>query len=231
MTKSPILFVVTSHAIIDGTNKKTGLWLEELSTPYYVFHDAGHQIDIASIKGGSIPIDPASQKPIGQNPPSVERFLKDQDVMKLLKNTPAISAVDAKKYAAVFLPGGHGTMWDLPTSNHLAHVVSMLLADGKVVAAVCHGPAGLVGARDKNGQPVVKGRKVSAFTDSEEEAVGLTKQVPFLLESKLRELGANIQKGANFKPFAVADGNLVTGQNPDSSEKVAQLVLQRLQSA
>jgi len=230
MQHKTILFIVTSHAKIPNTGKNTGLWLEELTTPYYAFKDAGYRVEIASITGGVVPIDPSSQKTIGQNPTSVDRFLQDKEVLAAIKNTPAISKIDAKNYAAVFLPGGHGTMWDLPGSEKLAAIVSSTLESGRVVAAVCHGPAGLVSAKDKKGQPVVKGRQVSAFTNAEEEAAGLTKTVPFLLESRLRELGALVKTGPNFQAFAIADGNLITGQNPASSEKVATLVIERLKS-
>jgi putative intracellular protease/amidase len=161
----------------------------------------------------------------------VERFLKDASAMQKLTNTPAVTKVDGSRYAAIFLPGGHGTMWDLPTNTSLATLLGHAMDEGKVVAAVCHGPSGLVAAKLKNGDPIVKGKKISAFTNEEEKAAGLTKEVPFLLETRLRELGAAYQKASKFQPFAVADGNLITGQNPASSEKVAELVIKTLQSA
>lgn len=225
-----ILFVVTSHATMGDTGKPTGLWLEELAAPYYVFTDAGYKVEIASIKGGKVPIDPNSQKSIGENSPAVERFLKDAKAKTQVANTPSIDALDISRYAVVFLPGGHGTMWDMPESKALARAIVSTLERGGVVAAVCHGPAGLVNARFGNGEPVVKGREITAFTNSEEEASGLAEEVPFLLETRLEELGARIHKVSNFKPLAVADGNLITGQNPASSEKVARFVIKYLES-
>lgn len=225
MAAPKILIITTSHANLGDTDKATGLWIEELTTPYYAFVDAGASVTVASMAGGAVPIDPGSQKAEGENPPSVERFRADEMAQKAIAHTPALKDVDASAYDAVFLPGGHGTMWDLPKSDLLAKVVSQTLADGRVMAAVCHGPAGLVAARTEAGEPVVKGRKMTAFTDSEESAVGLTETVPFLLESKLRELGAEIHTVGDFEAYAVADGNLITGQNPASSEQVAQKVL------
>ncbi|MEM9087320.1 MAG: type 1 glutamine amidotransferase domain-containing protein [Cyanobacteria bacterium P01_F01_bin.53] len=223
-----ILIVTTSHASLGDTEKTTGLWVEELTTPYYAFLDAGASVTVASMQGGPVPIDPGSQQADGENPASVERFQADEAAQQAIANTPALEDVDASAYDAVFLPGGHGTMWDLPTSDRLADIVSSTLAEGRVVAAVCHGPAGLVAARTAAGEPVVKGRKVATFTDAEESAVGLTETVPFLLETKLRELGAEIHKAGEFEPFAITDGNLITGQNPMSSELVADKVLSAL---
>ncbi|MEM6597553.1 MAG: type 1 glutamine amidotransferase domain-containing protein, partial [Cyanobacteria bacterium P01_C01_bin.69] len=215
----------TSHTSLGNTEKKTGLWIEELTTPYYAFIDAKASVTIASIKGGPIPIDPGSEKADGENSPSVERFKSDAAAQKAIANTPSINDVKASDYDAVFLPGGHGTMWDLPSCDHLCEIISETLEQGRIVSAVCHGPAGLVSAKTAVGEPVVKGRQVAAFTDAEESAVGLTETVPFLLESRLRDLGAEIHKAGNFEVCVVADGNLITGQNPMSSELVAQKVL------
>ncbi|XBS71737.1 type 1 glutamine amidotransferase domain-containing protein [Acerihabitans sp. KWT182] len=161
-------------------------------------------------------------------PPSVERFLKDPSAMAKLNRSQKIDNIAIDRYSAIFLPGGHGTMWDLPKSQKLSELLSKAWAEGKVLAAVCHGPAGLVNVKDVDGRPLVSGRRVSAFTNSEEEAAGLTKTVPFLLETRLRELGARYERGGDFQPFAVRDGRLVTGQNPASSEAVAEQVLQTL---
>ena len=231
MAAPKILIVTTSHANMGDTDKKTGLWIEELTTPYYAFADAGALVTVASIKGGAVPIDPGSQKADGENSPSVERFRSDEVVQQAVMNTLAIADVKASDYDAVFLPGGHGTMWDLPESDRLAQIISETLEQGRIVSAVCHGPAGLVSAKTAAGEPIVKGRKVAAFTDSEENAVGLSDTVPFLLESKLRELGADVQTSGNFEAFAVADGNLITGQNPMSSELVAEKVLSAISAA
>lgn len=227
-TAIKILLVLTSQATMGDDPRPTGVWFEELSTPYYAFVDAGAEVDIASIAGGKIPVDPHSIEADGKNPPSVERFLKDKAAMTKLEGSYKIDGISAAGYSAVFLPGGHGTMWDLPKSDKLANLLSAAWADGKVVAAVCHGPAGLVNVRDTNGQPLVAGRRVSAFTNSEEEAAGLTAKVPFLLETRIRDLGARYERGEDFQPFAVRDGRLVTGQNPASSGEVARLVLQAI---
>ncbi|MEO1619908.1 MAG: type 1 glutamine amidotransferase domain-containing protein [Cyanobacteria bacterium J06632_3] len=225
MTAPSVLIITTSHATLGDTNQKTGLWLEELTTPYYAFMDAGVQVTLASIKGGAIPVDPSSQKALGENSPSVERFYVDAMAQQAVANTPSIEDLTVSDYDAVFLPGGHGTMWDFPQSDRLAQIISEALAEGRIVSAVCHGPAGLVSAKTATGDSIVKGRKVTAFTDAEESAVGLTETVPFLLESKLQSLGATIHKADNFEACVVTDGNLVTGQNPMSSELVAQKVL------
>jgi putative intracellular protease/amidase len=210
------------------TGENTGVWFEELSTPYYAFLDGGASVDIASILGGPAPVEPKSQKALGENSASVDRFLRDKEAQAKLANTKKIAASDWQNYDAIFLPGGHGTMWDLPQSEELAKLLTDAFASHRVVAAVCHGPVGLVNAKAPDGRPLVAGRKVSAFTNSEEDAVGLTPVVPFLLETRLRELGGIFERGRDFEPYAVADGNLVTGQNPASSEQVAELVLTRL---
>lgn len=223
-----ILFIVTSHALIGNTGEPTGLWLEELSTPYYAFIQAGYDVEIVSVSGGKIPFDPRSINEDGKNPTSVERFLNDETAMTHVKKTASIEGLDTSKYAAIFIPGGHGTMFDMPENQTLADIVSSTLADDRIVAAVCHGPAALVSAKDQNGTPIVKGKKVAAFTNAEEGAVGLTDEMPFLLETRLKELGANVVTAPNFEPHAVVDGNLVTGQNPPSSEMVAEKVIKLL---
>jgi putative intracellular protease/amidase len=228
MINFKILMVITSAAAMGQGGKPTGLWFEELATPYYAFIDAGASVTLASINGGPAPIDPRSVKAKGENAASVDRFLGDEVASKALKETVPVSEVDADGYDAVFLPGGHGTMWDLPESSALAIGLGKAWANGKVVAAVCHGPAGLVNAKAENGEPLVKGRRITGFSDSEERAVGLTETVPFLLETRLRELGGKYESVADFQPFAIADGRLVTGQNPASSALTAKLVLDAL---
>jgi putative intracellular protease/amidase len=226
-----ILIVLTSHAAIGDTGKPTGVWFEELTTPYYEFIDSGAAVDIASVAGGKVPVDPASMKPLGENPASVDRFLKDPAAMAKIEASVKITDVSATPYDAIFLPGGHGTMWDLPKSEALSALLSAAWAQGKVLAAVCHGPAGLVNAKDEAGKPVVSGRRVAGFSNTEEKAAGLDKAVPFLLESRLRELGGHYESGPDFQPFAVSDGRLVTGQNPASSDKAAQLTLEAVKAA
>jgi putative intracellular protease/amidase len=223
-----ILIVTTSHNRLGDTGQPTGLWLEELATPYYMLTDAGAEVTLASIKGGAIPIDPKSREPDGGIPASVERFLADPKAVAAAKATRNIAEINAASYDAIFLPGGHGTMWDLPQSGALARAVGSAIEAGRIVAAVCHGPAGLVSAKSTGGHPAVEGKRVSAFTDSEEKAAGLKDVVPFLLETRLRALGAQFERAPDFQPFAVRDGNLITGQNPASSEKVAELVLEAL---
>ena len=225
---SKILIITTSHSEMEAEKKATGLWLEELTTPYYVFLDAGLSITVASIKGGVIPVDPMSKKAVGENSPSVERFIKDSQAMEAIENSVSIEEIDFDEYDAIFLPGGHGTMWDLPSSEKLAEIVSQALVNNRIVSAVCHGPAGLVCAKKANGIPAIKGYKISAFTNSEEETVGLSETVPFLLETKLRQLGADFQSTDNFQAFVTVDRNLITGQNPASSHLVAEQVLEKL---
>lgn len=228
MAQSNILMITTSAATLRGPDKPTGLWFEELASPYYAFVEAGASVTLASIAGGPVPIDPRSVKPKGENEASVDRFLDDAAASCALAATPAVTGIDVTAYDAVFLPGGHGTMVDLPESAELAALLGTAWAEGKVVAAVCHGPAGLVNVKDQAGAPLVKGRRVTGFSDSEERAVGLDASVPFLLETRLRELGGLYDSAADFQPFAVADGRLVTGQNPASSALTAKLVLEAL---
>jgi putative intracellular protease/amidase len=237
MNTIKILMVLTSQATMGEDGAPTGVWFEELATPYYAFVDAGADVDVASVAGGRIPIDPNSLQPAGKNPPSVERFLNDPVAMTKIERAPkldmgdGVARIEGAGYAAVFLPGGHGTMWDLPQSQPLADLLTAAWRDGKVVAAVCHGPAGLVNARDETGQPLVAGRRVSAFSNTEEAAAGLTGTVPFALETRLRGLGARYESGPDFRPFAVRDGKLVTGQNPASSEAVAGMTLTAIREA
>lgn len=223
-----ILIILTSHAAMGDSAHPTGFWFEELATPYYAFLDGGAQVELASIQGGAAPVDPRSQKPMGDNPDTVDRFLQDKSAMAALSATMPIAAAGWETYDAIFLAGGHGTMWDLPNSQALAIVLAKAYENDRVVSAVCHGPAGLVSVRLSNGAALVRGLRLSAFTNTEEDAVGLTPVVPFLLETRLRELGARFESGPDFQPFAIADGNLITGQNPASSDHVARLVLERI---
>jgi putative intracellular protease/amidase len=227
MTKR-ILMIVTSNARMGQHDKPTGLWAEELAVPYYALLDAGAQVELASPLGGPLPFDPGSLKPAGQNEPSVERFLADPAAMAKAKNTQVAEAIDASAFDAVFFPGGHGTMWDLPLDAGVKRAVEAAFGAGKIVASVCHGAAGLVSARRADGKPLVEGKRVNAFTDAEEAAVGLSDVVPFALESRLRELGGRFEGAANWQPFAVRDGQLITGQNPQSSGLVADHVLEAL---
>jgi putative intracellular protease/amidase len=222
------LFILTSNNAMGASGKTTGVWLEELAAPYYAFKDAGVEVTLASPKGGKTPVDPGSVKAEKDNPAIVNRFLQDVAAMQAAENTRRAADVNAAEFDAVFFPGGHGTMWDLPSDAGVIAAVNSAYAKGRVIASVCHGAAGLVGATKPNGEPLVNGLRVNSFTDAEEDAAGLTNVVPFALESKLRELGGKFEGAANWQPFAVRDGQLVTGQNPASSELVAHHVLQAL---
>jgi putative intracellular protease/amidase len=223
-----ILVIVTSHAHMGATGKPTGFWAEELATPYYVLTDAGAQLLLASPAGGIAPLDPASVQPRGQNGPTVERMLSDLALKQQLQSTARVADLDGAAFDALFFPGGHGTMWDLPFAAGVTRAVERAYAHGRVIASVCHGAAGLLSARRPDGKPLVEGRRVNSFTNAEEAAVGLTQTVPFLLESKLRQLGGQFAGADNFQPFVARDGQLVTGQNPQSSEGVAREVLRAL---
>jgi putative intracellular protease/amidase len=226
-----ILFIVTSNAQMGAGGKATGIWAEELAVPYYAMIDAGFAVDIASPAGGQTPMDPGSMKPAGSNVPAVERFLNDAEAMHKSATTASASSVNAATYDAVFFPGGHGTMWDLPTDAGVTTAVESAFAANKIIASVCHGAAGLVTAKRADGKSIVAGKRVNSFTDSEEAAAGLTAVVPFLLEARIRELGAIFEGAANWQPFAIRDGNLITGQNPSSSELVAHHVIDALGAA
>ena len=227
MTKT-VLFILTSNNIMGSSGKATGLWAEELAAPYYAFIDAGVTVRLASPKGGPAPFDAGSLKPSGQNPPTVERFLADPHASQAAQTTTKITSLEASQFDAVFFPGGHGTMWDLPEDPGVITAVNTAYAAGRIIASVCHGAAGLVGATKANGEPLVKGLRVNCFTDEEERAAGLMAVVPFALESKLRAQGGLFEGTSNWAAFAIRDGQLITGQNPASSEKVAQLVLAAL---
>jgi putative intracellular protease/amidase len=230
MKLTTILFIVTSSATMGENPEPTGVWLEELTTPYYAFVDAGYDVTIASVSGGDIPIDPRSTGEDQKKEDSVARYFNDVSLQEAIKNTTSAEDIDMNQYAAVFFPGGHGTMWDYPDNPTLANIITTALDNEKPVAAVCHGPAVLVGVENENGEPIVKGRKISAFTDSEEAAVGLTEEVPFLLETRLRELGANLVTVEDFQPLSVVDGLIVTGQNPASAAPVAADVIKLLEA-
>ena len=221
------LIILTSNGLLGDTGKPTGFYYDEMATPYWALMDAAFSVDIASIRGGKAPHDKGSYGELGSRPAPVQRFLDDPASMAKVENTIAIADTDPSHYTAVFLPGGHGTMWDF-TDAKLAELIGRAWDNGAVIGAICHGPAGLVKARRADGTSVVAGLKVNSFTDAEELAVGLTDVVPFLLETELRRLGAKFEGAANFQPYAVRDGRLVTGQNPRSVDAVAALILQAL---
>lgn len=222
-----ILMIVTSHATLGTTGEKTGFWLEELAAPYYELLGAGASVDLASPLGGRPPADPKSAS---SDAAAVKRFLADKAAMAKLEATTKLSdpSVSSRDYDAYFVVGGHGVMWDLASSPELARLLGRAVDAKKVVAAVCHGPAGLVLAKTASGASIVAGKRVAGFSNEEEAAVGLTAVVPFALESKLVALGGKYERGPKWSSFAVRDGGLVTGQNPQSSVAVAKLVVEAL---
>lgn len=225
-----ILMVLTSHDQLGDTGQKTGFWLEEFATPYYVFKDAGADITLASPLGGQPPLDPKSDAPDAQTD-ATERFRQDPAAQAALANTVALASLAAEDYDAVFYPGGHGPLWDLAEDAHSIALVEAFYGSGKPVGAVCHAPAILRHPKTPDGSPLVRNKAVTGFSNSEEEAVGLTTVVPFLVEDMLKTNGGTYTKADNWQPYVVCDGNLVTGQNPASSEATAQVVLDLLRAA
>lgn len=222
-----ILIVLTSHSQLGSPGEKTGFWIEEFATPYYVLADAGAQITIASPAGGQPPVDPKSEAPDAQSP-ATQRFFKDMEVIDKVAHSYKLSDVEEANFDAVFYPGGHGPMWDLATDKTSIKLIEDFYNTQKPIAFVCHAPAALVNVKAENGHPLVKGKKVTGFSNTEEEAVGLTKVVPFLLEDELKKLGGHYSKGSDWSSFVQQDGLLITGQNPGSSEAVAELLLKTL---
>lgn len=219
-----ILMVLTSHDQLGDTGKKTGFWLEEFAAPYYVLKDAGAEITLASPKGGQPPLDPKSDEPDAQTE-ATDRFKADQTAQQLLASTTPLSHIDPDDFDAVFYPGGHGPLWDLAEDKDSIALIEAFAAKDRPIGAVCHAPGVFRHVKGKNGQPLVNGRKVTGFTNSEEEAVGLTQVVPFLVENMLQERGGRYEKGADWGVFVLTDGKLVTGQNPASSEEAAKALL------
>ena len=224
-----ILIVLTSHDQLGDTGKKTGFWLEEFAAPYYVLKDAGAAIAVASPKGGLPPLDPKSEVPEFQTE-LTKRFRTDTAAQAELANTKKLADVSADDFDAVFYPGGHGPMWDMPDNATSIALIEAFVKADKPVGAVCHAPVALVNVRGKDGEYLVKGKRVTGFTNAEEEAVGLTTVVPFLLEDRLKERGSIYSKTANWGPYVQVDGRLVTGQNPASSEPAAEELLKLLRS-
>jgi putative intracellular protease/amidase len=219
-----VLIVLTSHDRLGDTGEPTGFWLEELASPYYALVDAGAKITLASPKGGRPPLDPKSQAPDFQTD-ATRRFEADETATASLADTRVLSELDAADYDAVFYPGGHGPLWDLAGDADSIALIEDFLASRKPVAAVCHAPAVLVAVKDAGGRPLVEGKRVTGFSNSEEAAVALTDVVPFLVEDRMKELGARFEKAEDWHSHVVIDGLLITGQNPASSEGVAQALL------
>ncbi len=219
--------VLTSHDRLGDTGKKTGFWLEEFAAPYYVFKDAGAEITLASPQGGQPPLDPKSDDESAQTD-ATRRFKADAGAQQQLATTVPLASVRAGDFDAVFYPGGHGPLWDLAEDAQSIALIEKTFASKKPLALVCHAPGVLRHAKAPGGEPLVKGRKVTGFTNSEEEGVQLTQVVPFLVEDMLKANGGDYAKGADWAPFVLTDGTLVTGQNPASSEPAAKALLQLL---
>ncbi len=224
-----VLIVLTSHDQLGDTGKKTGFWLEELAAPYYAFLEAGATITLASPKGGQPPLDPKSNEPDSQTD-LTRRFEADAEATAKLGNTVRLDSVSQADFDTVFYPGGHGPLWDLAEDRNSIALIESFIGAGKPVGLVCHAPGVLRHVKAVYGTPLVKGRKVTGFTNSEEEGVGLTKVVPFLVEDTLKELGGNYSKGADWGSYVVSDGLLVTGQNPASSAEAASVLLKAVSS-
>lgn len=222
-----ILMILTSHDQLGETGKKTGFWLEEFVAPYYVFKDAGAQITVASPHGGQPPLDPKSDDSSAQTD-ATHRFKNDPAAQAVLASTQRLKDVSAADFDAVFYPGGHGPLWDLAEDATSIALIEAMLAAGKPVAAVCHAPGVLRDVKSADGKPLVQGKSVTGFTNTEEEAVGLTKVVPFLVEDMLKKNGSNYSKADDWQPYVVSDGLLITGQNPASSEPTAKALLKIL---
>lgn len=219
-----ILMVLTSHDQLGDTGKKTGFWLEEFAAPYYVFKDAGADITLASPKGGQPPLDPGSDTDDAQTAVT-ERFKSDDDAQKVLANTEVLSTIDADGFDAIFFPGGHGPLWDLAEDADSTRLIETFARTDRPIGAVCHAPAVFKNPKGVDGKPLVSGKTVTGFTNTEEEGVGLTDVVPFLVEDMLKKNGGSYEKGEDWASFVVSDGKLVTGQNPASSEEAARKLL------
>lgn len=222
-----ILMVLTSHDELGNTGKKTGFWLEEFAAPYYAFTDAGVDVTLATPRGGQPPLDPKSDEPDFQTK-QTRRFHGDKATQAVLASTVRLDSVSQDAFDAVFYPGGHGPLWDLANDKNSIALIEQTLQAGKPVALVCHAPGVLRDVKTAEGEPLVKGKKVTGFTNSEEEGVGLTNVVPFLVEDVLKQHGGIYSRGDDWSSYAVQDGLLITGQNPGSSVETAQLLLKQL---
>jgi putative intracellular protease/amidase len=222
-----ILIVLTSHSVLGDTGKKTGFWVEEFAAPYYELVDAGAEVTLASPKGGQPPIDPASELAAAQTK-FTHRFDQDEPLKQKLAHTLKLSAVKASDYDAVFYPGGHGPMWDLVKDTNSIALITAFQQQGKPMALVCHAPCALLNVKLANDDPMIKGKNVTSFSDTEEAGVKLTKVVPFLLEDELKRVGAHYSKGQDWGVYVQTDGLLITGQNPASSAEAAKTLLQLL---
>ena len=222
-----VLIVLTSHGELGNTGEKTGFWIEEFASPYYIFFDAGVKLTIASPKGGQPPIDPKSESPESQSA-ATKRYNTDHELKKRLSNTVKLSEVSQSDYDAVFYPGGHGPLWDLANDSNSISLIEDFYKHKKPIAVVCHAPATLIKVKGPDGEPLVKGKEVTGFSNTEEEAVKLTKVVPFLLEDEMKKLKAHYSKGPDWGSYVKKDGLLITGQNPASSAEAAKVLLKSI---
>ena len=222
-----VLMVLTSHDQLGDTGLKTGFWLEEFAAPYYVFKDAGAEVVLASPAGGQPPLDPKSELPDFQTD-MTHRFNADPEAQRALASTVKLDSVSSKDFDAVFYPGGHGPLWDLAESRTSIELIQSFERSGKPVSFVCHAPGALRHVKASDGAPLIKGRRVTGFTNGEEAAVELTDVVPFLIEDEFKRLGGFYEKGPDWAPFVIEDGKLITGQNPASSEAVAKALVAQL---
>lgn len=222
-----VLFILTSHDELGDTGEKTGFWIEEFASPYYFLKDKGVEITLASPDGGQPPIDPRSTEESVQTP-ATKRFNEDKETQTVLAKTLKLVTINQADYDAVFFPGGHGPLWDLAENKNSIALIEAFYNNGKPVAAVCHAPAVFKHTKNAAGEPLVKGKKVTGFSNSEEEAVALTNVVPFLVEEMLKKNGGEYSKKEDWAVYALEDGLLITGQNPASSERVAELLLAKL---
>lgn len=222
-----ILMILTSHEKLGDTDKKTGFWLEEFSAPYYVLLDSGLEITLASPAGGQPPLDPQSDVPSAQTD-TTERFKQDKVAQSALANTTKLADIYPERFDAVFYPGGHGPLWDLAENTDSQRIIETFMEENRPIAAVCHAPAIFKHTKRDDGKSVISGRRVTGFSNTEEAAVGLTKIVPFLVEDMLKANGGLYEKGPDWGSFVVVDGNLISGQNPASSEAAAKVLLQFL---
>lgn len=221
-----VLIVLTSHDVLGNTGRKTGFWLEELAAPYYAFKNAGAEITLASPKGGNPPLDPKSNEPDFQTE-QTHRFEADAEAMAQLASTVRLDSVSQSDFDTVFYPGGHGPLWDLAEDKDSVALIESFVAANKPVAFVCHAPGVLRHVKTPAGKPLVEGKKVTGFTNTEEEAVGLTNVVPFLVEDELIAKGGIYSKGEDWSSYVVRDGLLITGQNPTSSQATAELLIKQ----
>jgi putative intracellular protease/amidase len=222
-----ILMVLTSHDELGNTGRKTGFWLEELAAPYYTFKDAGADIVLASPKGGQPPLDPKSNEPAFQTD-LTRRFEADATAKAQLAVTVRLDSVSQADFDTVFYPGGHGPLWDLAEDKNSIELIQSILAAGKPIGLVCHAPGVLRHVKTPNGKPLVEGKKVTGFANTEEAAVGLTDVVPFLVEDELKAKGGLYSKGDDWASYVVSDGLLITGQNPASSAQAAKVLIDKL---